>query len=201
MNLPGDEVIKGVGVVLELTDTQLSDPAMRVTLAELAAFPEEQVIPALRRCMRELKRGQFCLSAVIERISDGRPTPEQAWSMVPKDEAVSGFLTDEMREAFRVVYPQIAAGELIHARMAFLESYRAAVQQARDARRPVHWEFTPGTDKDGRELAVLDAVEKGYITADGARGLLPYHREDEGLNARLIAMSSGAFKQLEDKSA
>lgn len=196
-----ETLIKAMGVTLELTSTQLSDPALHVILADLAAYPEEQVLPALRRCCRELKRGQFTLAAVLERIDDGRPAPEEAWAGVPKDEAASGFLTDEMREAYRTAWPLIHAGELIPARMAFLEAYRKHLQQARDGRRPVRWEFTPGTDKDGRELVVLDAIEKRRITADAGRALLPYHREDEGLNARLIALAGGAFKRIEEKAA
>ncbi len=200
MNL-SENVVKAMAVTLELTGTNLSDPAATAILTDLAAYTEPQVLAAFKRCCRELKRGQFTLNAVLERIDDGRPAPEEAWAAVPKDEAASGFLTDEMRDAYRVAWSLVQAGELIPARMAFLERYRVAVQQARDARRPVRWEFTPGTDKDGRELVILDAIEKQRITADHARALLPYHRDDEGLNARLIALSSGAFKRLEDKAA
>ena len=196
-----ENIAKALAVTLELTGTNLSDPAAEVILADLSAYPEPQILAALKRCCRELKRGQFTLAAVLERVDDGRPAPEEAWAAVPKDEAASGFLTGEMREAYRTAWLLIQSGELIPARMAFLESYRKHLQQARDTRCPVRWEFTPGTDKDGRELVVLDAVEKGRLTADGARALLPYHREDEGLHARLIALSAGAFKRLEDKAA
>ena len=50
------------------------------------------------------------------------------------------------------------------------------------------WTVSPGTDKDGRELAILDAVEKGRISVDYARKVLPYHRDDEALSARLLAL-------------
>lgn len=195
-----EKLIKAIGVTLEITATQLSDGAVKLMLADLAAYPEPQVLAALRRCCRELK-SRLTLADVISRIDDGRPAPEEAWAMVPKDEAASAMMTSEMREAFAVVYAMVSVGELVPARMAFLERYRTAVQQARDARQPVQWEFSPGTDKAGRELVILDAAEKGRISLDGARRLLPYHREDEGLSARLLSLAEKSVKLIENKAA
>ncbi|MDP2622096.1 MAG: hypothetical protein Q8P46_18290, partial [Hyphomicrobiales bacterium] len=165
-----------------------------------------QIIAALKRCCRELK-GRLTLADILQRIEDGRPGPEEAWSMIPRDEASSAFWTGEMREAYGAAAPLIAEGENVQARMAFLERYRVLVQQARDARMPVTWEFTPGTDKSGRELMILDAAQKGRISVRAAQDLLPHHREDEGLNARLLALAHGAIdttgrvRQLTDKAA
>lgn len=202
MNI-SEKVIEAVAVVCELTDTDLSKGALTVMCADLSLYPEAQVLGALQRCRRELK-GKLTLAAVLERIEDGRPTPEEAWSLVPKTEEASAFLTSEMAEAFQSAYRMVAAGELVPARMAFLERYRALVQRARDARTPVTWSFTPGTDRDGRELVILDAAEKGRISVAAAQRLLPHHREDEGVNARLLAIADGAFKRLaapEEKAA
>jgi hypothetical protein len=188
-------LLKAIAVTTELTNTELSPAAARVMAEELAAYPELQVKAALKRCCREL-RGRLTLAEVLLRIEDGRPTPEEAWALVPKDEAASAVMTAEMADAFRTAYAMVAAGELIPARMAFLERYRALVQQARDARRPVEWMFTPGTDASGKELVLLDAVEKGRISAEAAQALLPYHREDEGLSARLLSAAGRSVPQL-----
>lgn len=184
-----EEVIKAVGVVLEVTGTDLSPGALRAVMADLAAYPEEQVLGALRRCMRELKPKQFSLAAVLERMDDGRPGPEEAWSLVPKDEASSVVWTSEMAEAHGVAWALMLGGEFVQARMAFLERYRKLVQEARDARREVKWQFSPGLNKDGRELVVIDAVAKGRLTMAAAQGLLPYHHESEELTARLLSSS------------
>lgn len=183
-----EKLIKAIGVTLEITSTRLSDPAVEVMLADLAAHPEPLVLAALMRCCRELK-GRLTLADIISRIDDGRPDPEGAWASIPKDEDGSVVWTTEMREAWAAAYPLIRDGELVPARMAFLERYRVVVQQARDARLPVEWEFSPGTNKDLRELVLLDAATKGRISADAARRLLPHHRADEGLNARLLAIA------------
>lgn len=185
-----ERLIKAVAVTAELTGTTLSREAARVLVDDLSGYPEPQVLGALNRCRREL-RGRLTVHEVLSRIEDGRPTPEEAWAMIPRDEASSVVWTEEMRAAFAVVAQLVADGEHIAARMAFLEAYRKLAQQARDARTPVQWSASLGHDKSGRELVLLDAVEKGRISADGARALLPYHREDEGLNARLLALAGG----------
>lgn len=181
-----ENLIKALTVTLEVTGTDMSKEAARVVLADLATYPEPQVLAALKRCMREVK-GRLTLADIISRMDDGRPGPEEAWSMVPKDEAASAFWTTEIREAYGVAHALIASGDTVQARMAFLERYRNLVQLARDGRLPVQWEFSPGTDKAGRELVLLDAKDKGRISAQAVMGLLPYHREDEGLMGRLLA--------------
>jgi hypothetical protein len=181
-----DDVIKALTVTLEVTSTDMSKAAAMVMLSDLSGFPELQVLGALKRCRYEVK-GRLSLADIISRIDDGRPGPEEAWSMIPKDEAASAFWTTEMREAYGVAHALIASGDNVQARMAFLERYRNLMQLARDGRLPVQWEFSPGTDKAGRELVLLDAKDKGRISAQAVMGLLPYHREDEGLMGRLLA--------------
>lgn len=197
---PSKALLQAVAVAAELTGTQLSAPAARVFAMDLARYPEDQVLSALDRCRREL-RGRLTIADVLTRLQDGRPGPEEAWAMLPKDEAASCFWTDEMREASAVAQPLIDEGELIPARMAFLERYRALVQDARDAGRPVQWCFSPGADKSGRERVLLEAVEKGRLSAQHAQDLLPHHREDNALTARLEALASNAVKRIGVKAA
>lgn len=195
------KLIEAIAVAQEVTGTPLgSDAAIEAMVMDLQGYPEGQVLAAIRRCMREVK-GKLTLADIITRIDDGRPPPEVAWSMVPKTEAASVCWTTEMRDAFAVCYRLVEDCELVQARMAFLEAYRNQVQLARDARLPVEWVFSLGTDKDQRELVILDAAEKGRVSIEGAQRLLPYHREDEAINARLLAITTGAFRRLENKAA
>lgn len=188
-------LLQAIAVTAELTGTEMSAPAARVFADDLARYPEDQVLGALTRCRREVK-GRMSMVDVLSRLQDGRPGPEEAWAMLPKTEAASAVWTDEMRQAAAIAQPLIDVGDLIPARMAFLERYKALVQAGRDHGIQVHWEPTLGTDKSGRELVILDAVEKGRLTADHARQILPYHRHDEGLNARLLALSDRSVKRL-----
>lgn len=190
------EILKALAVCAELTQTEFTEAGVRAIAAELAAYPEQQILGALQRCRRELGRGQLTLSAILTRIDDGRPGPEEAWSMIPRNEAASCFWTDEMRAAYFVARPLLLEGDDVQARMAFLEHYRAGLQRARDAKHAVTWTFSPGTDKDGRELAILDAVEKGRISSASARALLPHHRTEEALNARLLSAAKQSVRAL-----
>jgi hypothetical protein len=190
------KLIQAIAVTLEVTGSPaMSDAAVKVMLRDLAGYPEPLVLAALRRCMREVK-GKLTLADVIQRIDDGRPTPEVAWSMVPKDEAGSVCWTTEMRDAYALAHSLVKQGELVQARVAFLEAYRVRVQFARDACLPVEWQVSLGFDKSGRELVLLDAVQKGWISVNHARSLLPYHRDDEELNARLLAIEGIDSKAL-----
>lgn len=185
---PTKRLLESLAITAALTNTELSAPAARVMAADLARYPEDQVIGALERCRRELHT-RMCIADVISRLEDGRPGPEEAWSLIPTDEDSSVVWSDEMRESMGVAQKLISAGELIPARMAFLEHYRKAVALARDAGKPVVWSFSPGFSKDGRELALQDALRKGRISLDWVKVLLPYHRDEPELHAHLLALS------------
>ena len=94
-------ILQAIAVTAELTGTQLSEPAARVFAGDLAAYPEAQVLGALTRCRKEV-RGRLTLQDVIGRLDDGRPGAEEAWAMLPKDEAASCVWTDEMCSAWGV---------------------------------------------------------------------------------------------------
>ena len=83
------ELLQALAVTAELTGTELSEPAARVMANDLAAYPVQQVLGALTRCRRELK-GRLTVAAILERLDDGRPGPNEAWAMIPQDEAVNG---------------------------------------------------------------------------------------------------------------
>lgn len=184
-----EQLIKAYGVTVEVTQAPApSKGAATFILNDLANYPEGQVFAALDRCCRELK-GRLTLADILARLDDGRPAPEGAWASIPKDEAASVVWTTEMRDAWAVAFPLIREGDLVAGRMAFLERYRVLVQEARDGRYPVKWEASLGHDKDLRELAVIDAKDKGRISVEAARALLPYHRDEVGLNARLLALA------------
>lgn len=166
------DLLKAIAVTAELTGTQLTAAAARVLADDLSLYPEDQVMGALSRCRKELK-GRLVVAEIIARLADGRPGPEEAWSMIPRDEAATVVWTDEMRTAWGVALPLLNEGDGVAARMAFLEQYRAAVLQARDAGKLVRWEPSLGHDPHSRQSALLDAAEKGRLTAEHVASLLP----------------------------
>lgn len=168
------EVLKSIAVTAELAGTQLSEAAARVFAADLAGYPPEQVVAALTRCRRELK-GRLTVADVLSRIaeSDGRPGAEEAWAMMPRDEAQSVVMTDEMAAAMGTALPLLRDGDAIAARMAFKEAYQREVQRAREEGRPPRWFASLGHDRSGREGVLREAVQRGRLPAAQARKYLP----------------------------
>lgn len=185
------ELIQAIAVTSELCGRVFSEGAAKVFVDDLSAYPESQVMGALRRCRKEVK-GVLTLQDVISRLEDGRPGPEEAWAMLPMSEAHSAVWTAEMSQAFGVVIGMIDAGEVVAARMAFKETYNRLVTQARDHRQLVEWYVTLGHDPKGRESVLMNAVEQGKLTYEYARGMCPQLPAPDALK-----LVSGATKALQ----
>lgn len=167
------ELEKAISITAELCGTNLSEAAGEMLADELEAYDLSQVMGALAKCRKELKT-RLTMAAIIERLDDGRPGPEEAWAMLPMQESQSTVWTAEMAQAFGVAYPLITAGELIPARMAFKESYLRLVTQARDDKTPVDWCVTLGEDKSTHESILRQAVAKGRLKIEYAQQFYPH---------------------------
>jgi hypothetical protein len=166
------DLIRAVAVTAELCGRTFSEPAARMFVSDLSAYPEDQVMRALTRCRKEV-RGVLTVADVISRLDDGRPGVEEAWAMLPRSEYESAVWTDEMRDAFAVAGALLDEGDEVAARMAFKEVYSRKLIEARDKGARVNWTATLGHDKRLREQAINRAVEMGRIDSSYAAGLLP----------------------------
>lgn len=164
---------------LDATGTKMGDAGIAVIVGELKNHPPADVRTALSRCARE-SHGFLTLSDILERIpraANHVPTnPDEAWTM-----AVS--LVGQASEASTIVAPEaiLAAfphalwnqGDEVAARMAFKAGYPAVV-----AKHGNRWGVSDGHDSSGREVAILEAVRDGRLSAKRGRALLP-HLPDE----------------------
>ena len=137
----------------------------------VSQYQDQQIEAAMTRVMRESE--WLTLKAIIERIDDGRPGPEQAWAMCPKDEETSVVWTDEMAEAYGPTRQLLMHGDSVGARMAFREHYQALLISAKTAGRPVHWQVSFGFNRTDRVRALSEAVIHGWIDREYALSLLP----------------------------
>lgn len=167
--MASEEVLMALAVTAEITGTQLSEAAARVFAGDLSRYPEKQVLGALTRCRREVK-GRLTVADVVGRLDDGRPTPDEAWAMLPHDERQTAVVTDEMMAAWGIARE---AEDRVSSRMAFLSAYRRMVQEARDSGVPVHWFPSLGSDSAGRAAPLAEAVRLGRLQAPQVSNLLP----------------------------
>lgn len=178
-----NELAEVLAVTAELTGTDLSKAAAVMLVMELDGYDRAQVLGALRKCRRELK-GRLTLAAILERLDDGRPGVEEAWSMMPFDERQSVVWSDEMAEAFGICGPLLGCNDKVAARMAFKEAYARLVAKARDVGKVVRWTPSLGHDPRGRAAVVNMAAAAGRLTYEQAATLVP--ELTEPLALRLI---------------
>lgn len=175
-------IAEALTVACEVNGATLSDTATDFMVRELAAFGERAALLAITRCCRELM-GRLTLADIIERIDDGRPGPEEAWSRIGTgDERATIVTTEEAWQAFAVVNnrahpaePSLLQENPVAARMAFLETYKRLVATARANRESVRWRVSLGQDQAQRLPPLREAVARGQIKPADVAGMLPAH--------------------------
>ena len=170
--MASEALVKAVTATAEVMGAELSIEGARMFCFDLSEYPEAAVLAALTRCRREVT-GKLTLAAVIARIDDGRPGPDEAWAMIPRTEDETVVWTDEMAQAWGAAQPLLVAGDAVAARMTFREAYTRIVTKARSERKFPTWFASLGLDKNGREGPIRDAITKGRIGYTHGMSLLP----------------------------
>lgn len=167
-----DHFLAAVRATAELTPAKLSATAIAMLAKDLADLPREQVLAALRRCRREgVKR--LTMMDVVARIDDGRPAPDEAWTMLPKDATGSVVWCEEMAQAEAMAQGLMDAADWMTARVVFKEGYARLAEEARAAGVAPVWTLRQGTDADALERALLTGIAHGRVTSSFARSLCP----------------------------
>lgn len=165
-------LVEALRITYEAMGQPVTDLALAAFACDLSGYPEPDVLAALSRCRRELRR--LTLMDILDRLPHGHPGAEEAWAIVAgslKSESVTIVWTDEMAEAYGVA--RGLRDDLIAARKAFQEAYTAAVGRARlDGAKPI-WRPSLGFDKTGRSAPILEAVRKGRMLPEFARRVCP----------------------------
>jgi hypothetical protein len=165
------ELVDAITLTAEVCGQALSRAAAEIITDDLVGFSEEDVLTALAVCRLEL-RGPLRVAEIVLRLEDGRPTPEEAWAMVPRDETVSVVWTEEVARAWGVALPLLEEGNYQAAQAVFHEAYAKDIVDARMRRDPIQWVPSLGSDAAARERVLRDAVAQGRLTAAHADILL-----------------------------
>ena len=164
------QFIKVLVACLDTYGRERSDTVMALWWKLLQPYPADQVEEALANHMRT-NRFAPVPADIIGRLqaNDGRPTPEEAWAMVPRSEYESVFWTEEMAQAYGIAAGLLEHGDQVAARKAFIDRYESLVARARAAGEPMKVMPSFGLDVAGREAAVQKAVERGLIPLSKAQ--------------------------------
>jgi hypothetical protein len=152
---------------------RVTEDSAKLIMHDLEAFDPNDLVFALNSIRREQSRFPT-ISEILARVqaNDGRPGPEEAWALCPKDDAASAYVNDEIMEAWGVASGLLDVSKY-DARKAFGETYARIVQERRASAIKPKWWLTQGYEKNGRAIALRAAIEKGRISVDAAQLLLP----------------------------
>ena len=165
-------VAQALTLAFQYVNQSMPDLAIAEMAHDLAVYPPDQVLAALKRCRSELKVIRY--GDILDRLPGGHPGPEEAWAVIGpslQNEALTVVWTDPMRKAWGVAVS--LADDPGAARMAFKETYTKLVSEARAKSQPPDWSVSLGTDRHGRETVILEAVKAGKLPMSYAAGLIP----------------------------
>lgn len=174
-----DKVIESIGLTIESYGRAAPDGVLMLWVEDLSCFTEIAILDALKRYRADRSNdraptiGQII--ALIERVEeDGRPGAEEAWAIIKPligNEELSVIVTVEMQCA----YPagQALGQDEVGARMAFIESYRRLVAEARTNRVACKWILWAGDNKDLRADVVERGIRDGRLKINEMKQWLP----------------------------
>jgi len=172
---------------------QINEKVLEVWIRLLADVPLRYVERALEIHGRDFSQKHPPTPADVLRIIDERTGPQwpeanEAWAiaLASMDEDASVVWCAEIAQARSAAMPIMEEGDEVGARMAFLESYRGAVERAKREHRRIEWVASPGHNAEGRQTLQL-AVERGQIADSKIERYLPNSEPDSGFVAGLLA--------------
>ncbi|EXJ14760.1 hypothetical protein [Imhoffiella purpurea] len=180
-----------------------TDAALALWWRTLEPFPWSVVSQALSAHAAECQFAPTPADLVGRiRALDGRPAPEEAWSLAIEamDEAATVVWTGEMAEAWGVAAPILETGDKVGARQAFAATYARLVADARRALVPAAWRVSLGNDPERRTVALTRAVEQERLPRQQAAALLPPPRPDTDV-AAVAGLLAGNVHPLPDLQA
>lgn len=195
-----EDLVKGLMATAEVIGDQLRPTAAAYMVQDLSCYSMAELERALAGCRRELK-GRLSLAAVLERIDDGHPAPNEAWAVAIQaaDERNTVVWTTLTQQAWNTALPLVQAGDKIAARPAFLETYARLLKDARAARLPASYTPSLGFDLTSRNAVLTDAVSKGLLAHDQVSDHLQLTAATPAFNP--VALLTGKVEASPDANA
>ena len=134
---------------------------------------------AINRHIQDADRGRFFplpadVAAQLPKELHPWLSANEAWAACPKSESDSAALCHEISSALCVAQDLMDMGDMIAARMAFIEHYNRLVESAKSIGEKPEWFPSYGFDKENRYLADRQVVEyKNLALPSGKKLALP----------------------------
>ena len=165
------KLLEALALTYAAVDQQMSDAGLEIVAYDLKTYPLADVLVALARCRKELKR--IALVDILDRIPGGHPSSEEAWAVCApalNNERITIVWTEPMARAFGVALN--LQDDPVAARMAFKEVYTKAVGETRLTAPKPKWLLSPGFDANQRAEVVEAAVSEGKFLPSYAQQFL-----------------------------
>lgn len=172
------EIVKLIALLATEYPTMpaFSDDRIEMWIEQLSVFPTGSVMRAGKNHMRTSRFAPQLaeiVSACQAQAGGGWLGADEAWALMPKSEAESAMMTNELSQAMAAASPLLEEGEQNAARMAFRSTYTRLVEQAKIEGRAPRYFLSQGTDAAGRVNVLAAAVRAKQIGLDAALVLLP----------------------------
>jgi len=162
-----------------LYDKKISPERVSVYWDALAHRSLEDIKTAINRHVQDPDRGRFFplpadISAQLPKDLNAWLDANEAWAACPKDESVSAAMCEEMSQALFIAQDLIYMGDMVAARMAFIEHYKRLVETAKSENRKPVWFPSYGDDKTQRFKADREVIERQNLALpSNAKKALP----------------------------
>lgn len=192
---------------------ELTAGMVKVWLTQLGVYSIEAIEGAFNAYWRSAQRPPLPAD-ILKFLPDpfGHLGAEEAWNRAPKSERDCGYVTNQIMAALDAASDSIARGDMIGARMAFVEAYRSEVSKAQaQGLVAVYW-YTEahGISRERRlaqkERHTIEAAERKWVDPQKALNLLSVICSEQGKPseqyvARLQSLSATPLRLTNTSSA
>ena len=192
-----NEFLSVINKTADLYDKKIERARVSVYWDALKHRDLTDIKTAINRHIQDADRGRFFplpadISAQLPKEMDAWLSANEAWATCPKNESDSAAMCPEISSALCIAQDLINDGDMIAARMAFIEHYNRLTEQARQEGKKPEWFPSYGFDKETRYLADKEVVERRNLALpEGKKLALPVPDEQAVLSS---APGSGLTK-------
>jgi len=160
-----NEFLTVINKTADLYDKKIERARVSVYWDALKHRDLADIKAAINRHIQDADRGRFFplpadISAQLPNELNSWLNANEAWAACPKNESDSAAMCAEISSALCIAQDLISDGDMIAARMAFIEHYNRLMEDAKREGKKPEWFPSYGFDKETRCLADRQVIER-----------------------------------------